>query len=704
MTSTAPPSADFDEEDITPSSTGRDNPYPGADKKEWTDRFADALEAATGLPRSLIDAITAYVPQPKQYLQRQDGVYRLKPQTLQEDSGLTILSVRAHGFAGSPGEYNERIRGDFHSPLRPDARPDYVLPALTTGRTAGRPAAFLTTTDPVDLNRQARLLDLMDTSLNTADGDRGYRLVEDIEIYGQKEVTLHAPFVRQISEQTDTGSRIRAVPDLTAIKGANRSRARLALFGLSVRDIVFGLRPYAHMGISRADDPRSADPTYWIPIFATILKDAFDDPDHPGHTIAMRAQNVATVPIQIIVGATNLEGFHNSVFDPNRVDHRRPPLDYKLSEKAASDLRAILREAVNYGELEEPERAWLAGEAPDPVPEAGEDRIAARDRRDRTLYDIVFPSSPERRRLIRRVLGEPAPSQTGRRHVDNRMRMISAVVSDGYSHRWNPRVLDGLLRPSSIKDGTTFAPDATWADLLASAGRGDEKALETFIITRGMHWLAEHKIVEADRGSVGAQTHEVDDEAETRRIRRTMNSVRDALKVQPTRTIGLMRELAHAANTRSEPRQVDVEGRPLDGTRASRAWFDEAFPKKPARRRAPRPGPSDDPGQPEPTPQQKLLVARDTFEAAVTHGLVKAFADVFSTAKELDDAATDANAVALPDNLTDTVTKVLGDALAAARKDLRGVGTVLQVLQHGGGDPADFVSECAVFFDAEAGR
>ncbi|MEU6366499.1 hypothetical protein ABZ876_12315 [Streptomyces sp. NPDC046931] len=39
---------------------------------------------------------------------------------------------------------------------------------------------------------------------------------------------------------------------------------------------------------------------------------------------------------------------------------------------------------------------------------------------------------------------------------------------------------------------------------------------------------------------------------------------------------------------------------------------------------------------------------------------------------------------------------------AAARKDLMGLGTVLQVLQHGGSDPAYFVSECAVFFDEEA--
>ena len=60
--------------------------------------------------------------------------------------------------------------------------------------------------------------------------------------------------------------------------------------------------------------------------------------------IARRAAKVAVVPMQIIIGAGDLVEFHNTVYDPNRVDHRRPPLDYTTAEKAASDLRALLRD------------------------------------------------------------------------------------------------------------------------------------------------------------------------------------------------------------------------------------------------------------------------------------------------------------------------------------------------------------------------
>ncbi len=589
----------FEDDALEPDLT-RENPYPGADTREWTDRFSAALADRSGLPREITDGIAPYVVRPKRYLMlgRKGIPDILRPWALSTNATRqTILNVEVHGFSGNAGEYNERIRRWYESPFKPGTNPDHVLPTLVTGRTTGSHLApYITTTGAVSHDRLNSLIGIMNQALDTLDGARGYRLDEDIEIYGQQETTLHVPLLRQISEPDgDGGHRIRHVVDLTAVKGANRTRARLKLFGLTPEDIVFGVRPRTLLG-SGGSEAASADPRIWVPVLANLLRSAYDDPAHPGHVIARRAAKVAVVPLQIIIGAEDLVEFHNTVYDPNRIDHRRPPLDYTTAEKAASDLRALLRDHKAHDHMTEAQRAWLAGEGTDPEPVPGESVVAARDRRDRALLDVVFPpstpASTSRWQRARTVLGEPARSQTGRRHVDHRARMFSAVASDGYQDRWNPRVLDGLYGTAAIRQQLTYRSKGSWSDLLSASEAGDLEALEIFIITRGMHWLAECDLVEADRGSAGAQAGgaaESDDDEDERgkRIRRTMANVRACLLQDHVRAVGLFRELAHATNTGAAPRTVDPSGTPIDGTIATRDWFDAAFPKRNGNRRRP---------------------------------------------------------------------------------------------------------------------
>ena len=117
-------------------------------------------------------------------------------------------------------------------------------------------------------DRLNSLIGIMNQALDALDGARGYRLDEDIEIYGQQETTLHVPLLRQISEPDgDGGHRVRHVVDLTAVKGANRTRARLKLFGLTPEDIVFGVRPHVLLGAADVE-AASADPRFWVPVLA----------------------------------------------------------------------------------------------------------------------------------------------------------------------------------------------------------------------------------------------------------------------------------------------------------------------------------------------------------------------------------------------------------------------------------------------------
>ncbi|WP_380282474.1 hypothetical protein [Kitasatospora purpeofusca] len=453
----------------------------------------------------------------------------------------------------------------------------------------------------------------MEQALSDADGARGYKLRDDIRVYGQNETTLHVPLLRTIEENHNGTSKVRRVLDQPAIKGANRSRARLGLFGLSAKEIVFGVeRTKLDLPPNQEYPAHIADPAVWVPAFADTMRAAWGDERHPQHQIARDAEKIATIQLQIIVGTANPDEFHNVVFDPNRADHRRPPLGYSLTEKAASDLRAVLRDAKANRWIDETERAWLAGEGIDPYRIDGEDLVTTRDRRDRALFTAVFPEDYDRAMAVRRVLGEPKRSYTNKDHVSHRLRMVSSVIGEGYRYRWNPRVLDGMLSSTFIKTHNHLdLPE--WRDAL-EAGLADNGVLEDFLTTRGIHWLAEHKIIDADRGSIGAQAgghdNDPEDQGETtadRKIRRSTISARKAMLLQPERTVALMRELADAANEGLAPRTIGTDNKPIDGTTATKHWFDTEFPKVTQRRKPTKGRDSETdpttPTTPDPTPR-----------------------------------------------------------------------------------------------------
>ncbi|MEV0193117.1 hypothetical protein AB0I39_31875 [Kitasatospora purpeofusca] len=680
------------------------NPYPGAEKGNWTKTFSDALAEATGLPLEITDGIAPYVVRPKDLLTRVGGTYRVRPGVITTDpaTGLQILNVTVHGFAGTPGEYNERIRGAFHSPTRPDPDLTRMLPRLVTGTdTNGIPLPYLATDGPVPANTLSSLISVMENALNDADGSRGYKLRDDIQTYGQNEGTLHAILLRTVAETHGSEPKVRRVLDLTAIKGANRSRARIVLFGLAAKDIVFGV-DRAKLALPETGDypARIADPAVWVPAFADSMRAAYTDERHPLHNDALNAQKVATVPIGIIVGTAHPDEFHNVVFDPNRADHRRPPLGYSLAEKAASDMRAVLRDAKANGWLTESERAWLAGEGVDTLAHKGEDTVTARDRRDRALFNALFPDDPDRAKAVTRVLGEPKRSYTSKEHVAHRLRMVSAAAAAGYRYRWNPRVLDGLLSSTFIKTSDRLALPG-WSEALDKS-LTDSKVMEEFLTTRGIHWLAEFKIIDADRGSIGAQAgghdNDPDDQAETsadRKIRRSTISARRAMMAKPRRAVELMRELARATNEARSPRTVDEDGAPVDGTVADKRWFDDQFPKTVKRRTSAKGRDSEtdssNPGKPDPTPQELLTEARIAFYSEATHHTPTATVDLLNAARHLIDAAQDAGQGA---TLADDEERgAILQALISTQNDIQNLLGTVATMQFGRGQVQESQAE-----------
>ncbi|MFI7232501.1 hypothetical protein ACIBO5_55715 [Nonomuraea angiospora] len=131
------------------------------------------------------------------------------------------------------------------------------------------------------------------------------------------------------------------------------------------------------------------------------------------------------------------------------------------------------------------------------------------------------------------------------------------------------------MRPTLRRQHTTtcqpggegFRPSGrALADLLATATI-DPQAFEELLMYRAAHWLAAYDIVEANRGSMGAQTvraaaaaaedEDEDGEQTALRIRRSVTKSLNAMREDRVRAAGLLREIAAAMDEDRPPRKVD---------------------------------------------------------------------------------------------------------------------------------------------------
>lgn len=673
------------------------NPFPGADDPTWRQHLAEAITKYAGWPIDISEDVAAFIVRPKDLLTRAGGEYRLRDEVIERrtyESGVVhhVLKARAHGFMGSPTEYNERVRSNFAAPAAPGSHGP-SLPRLVTVRDeSDEPLAVLTTEDPVTEAEAQVLFDITDRSMVRANGKRPWDLPGDLMLHGQAEPSLHAVIVRKIE---DADGDIIEIADTMAITGNNRSQARQQCLGLGGG---------THMGVAPSIagwNPSEAEaethyfrPAAWAPRYANLLRRAWEEPA-PGdsdaesraaaHELAREGGKLAVVPAEFVLSVTDPDGqridnFERVVWEPNRTSHRRQPLEYDPLERATAEVRALLSAAVA-AKLVGPEEAeWLAGDAPVPAALVQDDGLTnadVRDMRDLRLLRLIFPGRGLAGDVVRQTLGEPASRHTQKAHVVQRHRLATAAITVGYAgEAWNEQMNDGLLPARAIR--AHWTPQDRSAATLLRLARRDSSALEEFINTRGLNWLASHELVFADRGSIGkgAKTAGL--------VRRTPSNMRAALLKKPETAIGLFQEIRRASGRfgllERAPRQVDEDGRPIKGTVADAQWFLATFPKS-ARARTPEP----DPGKTRPkkmTKHEVLARKREDFAESAFDGLGAAVAAIFKAGDELAAAAVAAGEPGFTEAQMFTVDR-LREMFTAVRQDAR---TLISMLDDLGDD------------------
>ncbi|TDK26589.1 hypothetical protein E2F48_05210 [Arthrobacter crusticola] len=675
------------------------NPYPGADDAVWTRRLALAIADYSGWTIETAEDIAAYFVRPKNFLSRSGDRYQLNTAAVSKKSfGSTvthhILTARVHGFMGSPTEYNERVRSAFTAPAAPGAEGMQLPKLVTQYGEAGEPLALLQTAEIIDEDDARTLIAQSATAMGAANKHRPWDLHGELLLHGQEEPSMHAVMQRRFRAKDGTEY---VVTDPMAIIGNNRSQARQECLGI-LEGTHFGFIPGIEhwMPSGEETDTEYSRSAIWVPKMARLLKQAWEEvpsdlpPDHPrrkAHRRARAAGQLAVVPAQFILKVTDPDGnpvqhFERVVWEPNRTSHRRQPLQYDPHERATAEVRAVLAAYVDQGILAAAEAEWLAGDAPAPdeiISMGAATNADLRDLRDLRLWKVLFPGNRSGSAdLVHRTLGEPPVRQTRLEHVRQRLRLVTAAISVGYGPEpWSERVNDGQLSSKAIADGWTPS-DRSAAQLLRAAARpasGGPEALEEFLITRGLNWLAFHGLYVADRGSIGMgqKTQGL--------VRRSSGNVRKALLSNPAQALGLFREMRRASGkigSRSSPvRQVDEAGAPIAGTVADAHWFLEHFPKNARNASDPDPGQTR---RRQPTKIELLHTAREKFVAYTFDELLPAVKGTFDAAGDLALAAAAAGQPALDDDATGTSER-LNRAFIAVRQDAGHLQVVLNDLK-----------------------
>jgi hypothetical protein len=461
---------------------------------------------------------------------------------------------------------------------------------------------------------------------------RGYSLFDDLARNGQEEpgvVVLH-----ELVWPAETGGEVRRI-GLFNVLGNSRARARLMLLGLNWEQALFGVRlatlRAVRPGAERAEELTAdrrhlllTDPgVAWNRLMAAYqtVSDALTS----GEAIPEgyerladesiidldAAARIAEAPCEVVIGVSHPERTLELVQELNLRDHLRGNLELGDEARALAMGDQVLHAYVNAEYVPAEHFTALSGKTVPDILAPARPRYEAEDVRRAQLERLLFPSDETARQLVSAALAEPRrKSDLRKAHITNRSRVYTALVSRG---NVNPRIGDVFLKEEvtsgRVGDGQTLG------ELLAAATNDPTGvAIQRALDAQAVIMLGEHKLYEAARGS--------------NVNRREPGNVRQALRRDPVRGLGLVKELHSARAEERRPRTVDAQGVPVEETTATEKWFDEAFPKNGGTTTKAAASAQTKPAPPE-TPEQQM----HTEQAAVA-GVVEKLDEATSTLRD----------------------------------------------------------------------
>jgi hypothetical protein len=561
--------------------------FPERTNAKWADAFAAALrtEPHVTLTEEAIEHLSWLVAEPKQYLERRQGAYRLRQGVLQDKrpadgKHLWVLKVKIFGCVTAISPHNDRLVGVWPSPFQAaDATHPYLPRRQQVKAEDNTPVAELTV--PVsDVGELRRILRHTASALDREEGKRPYSLTESLANEGQRQAGMSV-FTRYATKDG------RSFLTLTAVAGNNRAHHRLGHHGLTIEELVLGV-PVGKLGLSGDPGQVVIGAPKWIKSHLDAMERDLHGDDPGAAEQALKAYMVAAVEEEIVVGADPVGELTGLLHTDNVAEHIQSVLAYDDVPRFDALGRQLLARYHADGRISDEQLGVLNGDAlpadaqdyeayglSGPYDGSAERLTELRDWRNRTLLNLLFPTDDPDRKIVRTVLAEPAPTGLKTPEINHRARLLAVLQMKGHGKRWNPRA-GQVFQVRDGRNGVAIT-DTLLVDLLDQAKEGtvsDELKLR-------MHpFLCARELIVPDRGSLDTIARDDkgrEEPSERRQPTNALNAIAGS-----SRGRALLREVLDAdREDRGAVRQVDKDGRLIEGRAADRTWVNSAdgFPK-----------------------------------------------------------------------------------------------------------------------------
>lgn len=540
----------------------------------------------------------------------------------EKDTALAAVAVAEKELARAQEELKacERALGG--------RRPLPVVRAITQD---GKPMAALTT-EPVSAAMAAEIQRYAVDVLRRRARQRSYDLAESLVQEGQRESTV---VVLQRTPVVDKDGDVRYVWRGQHATGANRSDARLEIFGLSAQQSLTGV-PQSVLRLPGEEENRRLVVRGLGEILrriSALLNAEYAAPDRDEDGRAQRAVRIAQVSSRVVIGAKRPERLEESLRQLNVNEHLRGQLDYEDMDRSLGlwstlvkayqaagllgDLlaREVAQGRMPAGELDEDAvaDALVGARALDELAVllTPGDEVSAMTLRDvavRCATVMLFPPVPPRPEnlaprapmptgrywpVVRAALQEASWGQVNGSTAKRRTEIWAAVTAQHFLRPGPLAAAERLFGKPEVQFGVR--PDArSLVSLLTACRQGDDAAWEILVrrhLLPGLISGAE-PFVAPNEGSFQSADRKGERRAPANSVQALVNAwtnppenvTRDLLIAF---AVAVLRAPDSPAGDGLAPGTFwapDAHGDPREGVLADKEWFDTLFPQTSVRR------------------------------------------------------------------------------------------------------------------------